>query len=82
MNKLKIIYAALDKVYEIVISIRIPANSNVFDIEDIKCEIINQILYNELKISNTDKNSVNINILKKLLYNNIHIKYIISNYKN
>lgn len=82
MNKLKIIFAVLDKVYEIVISMKITTNSNVFDIEDIKCEIINQILYNELKINNTDKNSVNINILKKLLYNNIHIKYIINNYNN
>ena len=82
MNKLKIIYAVLDKVYEIVIPIRIPANSNVFDIADIKCEITNHILYNELKISNTDKNSVNISILKKLLYNNIHIKRIINNYNN
>lgn len=82
MNKLKIIYAVIDKVYEIVISMKITANYNVFDIEDIKCEIINQILYNELKLNNTDKNSVNINLLKKLLYNNIHIKYIINNYKN
>ena len=82
MNKLKVIFAVLDKVYEIVISMKITANSNVFDIEDIKCEIINQILYNELKVNNTDENSVNINLLKKLLYNNIHIKYIINNYKN
>ena len=74
MNKLKIIYAVLDKIYEIVISIKITANSNVFDIEDIKCEIINQILYNELKVNNTDKNSVSISLLSKLLYNNIHIE--------
>ena len=77
MNKLKIIYTVLDKVYTITISIKITVNSNIFDIEDIKCEIINQI-FNELKVDNTDKNSVNINVLKELLYNNIHIKRIIT----
>ena len=81
MNKLKIIYTVLDKTYEIVISMKITLNSNIFDIEDIKCKIINQILYNELKVNNTDKNSININLLEKLLYNNIHIKYIINNNK-
>lgn len=75
MNKLKIIYTVLGKVYTITISIKI--NSNIFDIEDIKCEIINQI-FNELKVDNRDKNSVNINVLKELLYNNIHIKRIIT----
>lgn len=77
MNKLKIIYTVLGKVYTITISIKITVNSNIFDIEDIKCEIINQI-FNELKVDNTDKNSVNINVLKELLYNNIHIKRIIT----
>lgn len=77
MNKLKIIYTVLGKVYTITISIKITVNLNIFDIEDIKCEIINQI-FNELKVDNTDKNSVNINVLKELLYNNIHIKRIIT----
>ena len=82
MNKLKIIYVVLDKVYEIIISGKNLIKFDTFIIDDIKCLIIDQILYNELKVNNTDKNSVNISLLRKLLYNNIHIKYIINNYKN
>ena len=77
MTNVKVIYTILDLTYEIVIPGDFPSNKLIFNIKNIKYIVINQILDNELKINYTDNNSIYINIIRKVLYDNMEIKCII-----
>lgn len=82
MINLKIKYTILDLDYEMVLSCEFTSSREVFNIEDIKCKIIKQLLYNELKINRVINNSVNYRMIRKLLYKNMEIKCIIKTTNN
>lgn len=70
MKKLKIVYTALDKVYQCDIVFN---KTNAIEIEPLKSCIVDSILNNSLGIYLNENNSTFFTLLQKLLYMNINI---------